>query len=113
MTSRHWIIRVEGYPPVTTNELTLDEAAIIEEVSGIPYSIMNPLGSVKVAKGCVAVVARRSGMGDEAAVAYAGSAPLTVLHRAFEYVPDTDDEPTVDEGDDGGPPSSAPTSAGG
>jgi hypothetical protein len=108
---RHWTVAVEGHEPTTTNDLTLAEVEIAERVSGVPWVLMNPHASMSVAIALVAIVARRSGMGDDEAVEYARALPVHRLHRAFVFVPgerpDGDDELERD------PPRSAPTSASG
>lgn len=114
---RSWIVRFEGFPEASTTDLTLDEAALAEQVSGVPYTIMNPLASVKVAKALLVLALKRAKMRDgvpeaeaeTAALKAASSATLEVLAGAFEFVPGEVDLPAA-EGD-ASPPRSAPTSA--
>jgi hypothetical protein len=109
---RHWTVAVEGHTPTTTNDLTLAEVEIAEQVSGIPWTLMNPHASMRTAIALVAIVARRSGMGDDEAVEYARALPVSKLHRAFVYV---DGEALLGDDDEleRDPPGSAPTSANG
>jgi len=108
---RAWIVHLDGYAPVSTNDLTLDEVEVVETVSGVPYSLLNPLSSVKIAKALFVVLAMRAGESEDAAIARLGKMPLRALHSSFTFDPGTDGPPpaTPDEVPD--PPSSAPTSA--
>lgn len=117
---RYWQVEVEGFPPITTSELTLDEAALAEQVSGVPWVLMNPVASVKVAKALLVILLKRSRVNagateqaaEDEAIKVAGSMPVGTLHDAFTFVQGEEDKPQA--GHDGtGPPSSAPTSASG
>jgi hypothetical protein len=110
-TGRHWTVEIAGHEPTTTNDLTLAEVEIVERVSGVPWVLMNPHASMRVAIALVAVVARRAGMDEAEAVEYARGLPITALHRAFVFVPG--EAPTDDDALERDPPSSAPTSASG
>ena len=123
---RAWRVTVDGFPSITTSELTLDEAALVEEVCGVPYTLMNPLASVKVAKGLLVVLLKRSRvnagltpeLAEQEALKAAGAMTTAVLTGAFEFVPGDrgKHEQQLDRvAGDGvpGPPSLAPTSASG
>jgi hypothetical protein len=92
---RSWTVRVAGFPEVSTNDLTLDEAALAERVSGVPYTIMNPHANVKVAKALLAVLLTRARMlegkpreiAENEAIETAGTMPLSTLHGAFLFDP--------------------------
>lgn len=110
MAGRYWSVAVEGFEPFDTRELTLLEVEYVEKATGVPWVLMNPHASMRVAIGLVAVAARRQGMADDAAVTYAEQLKVERLHRAFVFHPgEAPDEP---EGE-GDPPPSAPTSASG
>jgi hypothetical protein len=114
---RAWLVRLEGFPEVSTGDLTLDEVALAEQVSGSPYTLMNPHASVKVAKALLVLMLKRARMreghseadAEAEALRVAGEAPLRTLHGAFVFVPG-DGSPATDD-DEPLPPSSAPTSA--
>lgn len=117
---RAWRVDVEGFPTITTSELTVDEAALVEKVCGVPWVLMNPMASVNVAKGLLTVLLRRSllntGRTDEQAedeaIKAAGSMTIDRLHGAFTFLPGERDTPSPEsEGAD--PPSSAPSSVSG
>lgn len=104
---RHWRIDVEGFPPITTSELTIGEAELAEEVSGVPYTLMNPISSVKVAKALLVILLKRSqvnaGLAPEVAEKEAlgtvAGMPLLVLQGAFTFVPGDDDVPATLRGE--------------
>lgn len=100
---RHWRVDVEGFPTITTSELTIGEAELAEDVSGVPYTLMNPVSSIKVAKALLVILLKRSqvnaGLAPEVAEKEALDAvagmPLSVLHGAFTFVPGSDDVPAM------------------
>lgn len=116
---RAWRIEVAGFDPITTSELTLDEAVLVEKVCGTPWVLMNPLASVAVAKGLCAVLLKRSQVNagtpvDEAerrAIEQSGLMTVGDLHGAFTFLPGDDGPASADEGKS--PPSSATTPASG
>jgi hypothetical protein len=108
---RAWLVTLDGYPTVSTNDLTLDEVEVVERVCGVPYSLLNPLASVKVAKALFVVLAMRAGETEDAAVARLGKLSLRALHSAFTFDPGTDGPPPATAAEVADPPSSAPTSA--
>ena len=108
---RAWIVTLDEYPPVSTNDLTLDEVELVERVCEVPYSLLNPLASVKVAKALFIVLAIRAGDTEDAAIARMGKLPLRKLHSAFTFDPGTEGPPPATPGEVADPPSSAPTSA--
>jgi hypothetical protein len=117
---RAWQITVEGFPTITTSELTIDEAALCEEVSGIPWTLMNPHASVKVAKALLVVLLKRSRVNagatveaaEHEAIRVAGGMTIDTLHGAFTFLPGTAG-PDRKDPEAAGPPSSAPTSVNG
>lgn len=108
---RSWTIQLDGYEPVSTNDLRLREVAIVEKVSGVPYTLMNPHASVKVATALFVVLAMRGGMPEQAALDYAENLTVEALHGAFEFDPGDQGAPPAADGDVANPPDSAPTSA--
>lgn len=110
MPGHSWTVTFDGHPATSTDDLTLDEVALAERVAGVPWSTMNPLGNVKVAKALFVLTAIRAGMPEAQALEAAGSTPLKRLHGAFTLV--MGDVTAPGEGGDD-PPPSAPTSAGG
>lgn len=115
---RHWLVEVEGFDPITTSELTIGEAELAETVSGVPYTLMNPVASVKVAKALLVILLKRSrvnaglpvALAESEALAAVDGMPLSVLQGAFTFVPGERDQP---RGGDGHPPSSALSSVSG
>lgn len=111
MRERAWTVHLDGHDPVSTGDLDLDEVELIERVSAVPYTLLNPHASVRVAKAMLVVVAMRGGMSEEAAVSLVRRMPLRGLHGAFVYT--EGDERPDDGGTATGPPPSATTSANG
>jgi hypothetical protein len=107
-----WIVELDGYPATSTDELTLDEVAIAEQVSGVSWYTMNPLANIKVAKALLVLVSIRAGMPEAEAITLAGTIPLKRLHGVFTLVLG-DTVPPGAEGGGADPPASAPTSGGG
>lgn len=108
---RAWIVTLEGYPEVSTNDLTLDEVEIVERVCEVPYSLLNPLSSVKIAKALFVVLAMRAGEAEDAAIKRLGKLSLKALHGAFRFDPGEQGPPPAVPDEVPDPPSSAPTSA--
>jgi hypothetical protein len=104
---RHWRIDVEGFLPITTSELTIGEAELAEVVSGVPYTLMNPIASVKVAKALLVILLKRSQVNagiavevaEKEALAVVDGMPLSTLAGAFTFVPGDDDAPAMRAGD--------------
>lgn len=103
---RHWRIEVDGFDPITTSELTIGEAELAEVVSGVPYTLMNPIASVKVAKALLVILLKRSHVNagvavevaEKEALAIVDGMPLSVLHGAFTFVPGEGDTPATTAG---------------
>lgn len=120
-----WLVSLEGYPELSTDDLTLDELDVAERACGVPYTLMDPHVSVRIAKALLGVVLLRanlnSGMDESAAQADAlarvGKLTTRTLHGAFTYVKPTDPRKAAQlqaevEGS-ASPPSSAATSPAG
>jgi hypothetical protein len=110
-----WRVRLEGFPDVTTDELTLDDIETVEKVAGVPWVMVNPLASAKEAKGLLTILLMRAGIPENEALKAAGRTPLRKLAGAFAFELPDRQPATVLSGNGGppDPPSSAPTSAGG
>jgi hypothetical protein len=110
-----WRITLEGFPDVTTDELTLDDIETAEKVAGVPWVIINPLASAKEAKALLTLLLIRAGIPEAEALKAAGKTTLKKLAGAFRYeMPDR--QPATGAATAGGesdPPSSAPTSVAG
>ena len=100
-----------GGQVLTTEDLTLDEIAVIEADAGEPwlFIVSAPAKSAKHAKAILAAVLRR-GMDADAASAAAGAMTMREVLAAFELVDDdrpiehTDGVPVVDpKADTAGP----------
>lgn len=118
-----WLVRLEGYPDTDTDDLTLDEVELAEKVSGVPYTLMDPHISVRVAKALLGVVLLRANLAagmaqepaEDKAVKAAGKLTTRKLHGAFVYQAPSRKSapPAIVEGELADPPLSAPTSVAG
>jgi hypothetical protein len=70
-----------------TDQLTLDEIDVAEQAAGIPWSMLNPLRSVRAAKGLLAVLLIRAGQPEDVAVKEAGRLTMEQAADAFTFVP--------------------------
>jgi hypothetical protein len=108
LTDGRWRVHLDGFPDVTTDELTLDDIEQVEKVCGIPWSLINPLASAKEAKGMLALLLMRAGKPEDEALRAAGKTPLRQLAAAFSYeLPDRTQPATSGPADGAGadPPS--------
>jgi hypothetical protein len=110
-----WRIKLDGFPDVTTDELTLDDIETVEKVAGVPWVMINPLASAKEAKGLLTILLVRAGVAEDEALKAAGKTTLQKLAHAFTYeMPDRQPATGSITGDGASdPPTLAPTSAGG
>jgi hypothetical protein len=112
-TDARWRVALDGFPSITTDELTLDDIEIAEKVAGVPWVMINPLASVKEAKALLTVMLVRAGIPEDEALKAAGKTTLGKLANAFTVeLPDRQPATVVGAGD-GDPPPSAPTSVAG
>lgn len=114
-----WLLRLETAPgewvEASTDDLTLNELETAEKVSGVPWSILNPLRSIPVARALLALLLIRqnlsTGMDQAAAegkaLEMAGQITGAQLSDAFTWQPPSQPLPPADGAD---PPASAPTS---
>lgn len=112
-----WLLTLEGYPQVSTDDLTLDELEAAEKACGVPYTLMDPHVSVRIAKALLGVVLTRANLGagmsqadaEDKALQTVGKLPVRRLHGAFIYV--APEKPAARAGGaPADPPVSAPTS---
>lgn len=108
-----WLCRLEGYPDVSTDDLTLDELEVAERACGVPYVLMDPHASVRIAKALFAVMIHKAGAAEDEALKLAGKLTTRKLHNAFTYVLPTKPapQPATGGGVTADPPAPAPTSA--
>jgi hypothetical protein len=98
-----WRIHLDGFPDVTTDELTLDDIETVEKVCSVPWVLINPLASAKEAKGMLTVLLIRAGIPEPEALKAAGKTTLRKLAGAFTYeLPDR--QPATSGQDGGGEP---------
>jgi hypothetical protein len=106
----HWRVDLDGYPSITTDELTLDEVELVEKVAGVPWVAINPTNSLRCAKALFVVMAVRAGVAEDEAIKSVSSMTLKKIKRSFTFV-QGDAQPVTETDVDADPPSSAPTSA--
>lgn len=114
MDTGSWLLHLDGYPDVSTDDLTLQDVELAEEVCGVPYVLLNPHASAREAKALLVVMMVRGGASRDEALETAGAVSLRQLAGAFTYVPPATGRlqpATTAEG--GGPPPGAPTSVAG
>lgn len=105
----HWLVQVAGLPSLASDDLTLDEVDLVEQVTGDSWVQLNPFRSVRHAKALMAVVAMRQGDDQEQALKRASTVTLGELKTTFVFVEGT---AVADPGEvPADPPNSAPTSA--
>jgi len=108
----HWLITLPGLPTVASDHLTLDEVELLENVSGVAWSNVNPLRTLKNAKAWALVAAMHAGDTEEQATERLAGLNLGGIKGAFQL--ELGDAPAPLEGDvEQDPPPSAPTSAAG
>lgn len=122
-----WLVTLEGYPPISTDDLTLDELEVAERACAVPYTLMDPHVTIRVAKALLGVVLLKANLergleqqaAEDDALKTAGKLTVRKLHGAFTYVPPTDPEKAAQlarvaaEREAAGPPSPAATSPAG
>lgn len=108
-----WLVQLEGYPAVSTDDLTLDELEVAERACNVPYTLMDPHVSIRIAKALLAVLLVKAGATEDEALTAAGKLPVKRLHGAFTYVPPTKPAPTTAGSVPADPPLSAATSPAG
>lgn len=115
-----WLVSLEGYPEVSTDDLTLDELETAEKACGVPYTLMDPHASVRIAKALLGVVLVRAnvaggmaqGAAENDALKRVGKLTTRSLHGAFTYQPPARVQAQLAAAVEGltDPPSSAATS---
>lgn len=115
-----WLLKLEGHPEVSTDDLTLDELETAERACDVPYTLMDPHVSIRIAKALLGVMLTRANLAagmeqkqaEDQALKAAGKLPVRKLHGAFTYVPATK-PPAAAGGAPADPPALAPTSSAG
>lgn len=74
---------------LNTDDLTLDELDVAEQISGIAWAAINPLRSVRAAKGLLAVLLIRAGTAEDVAEKEVGALTMGAVSDVFAYVPPT------------------------
>jgi hypothetical protein len=99
-----WDVRldVDGQQlQLNTNRLTLDDLDTAEQVSGIPWPLLHPLRSAKVAKALLALLLMRAGgVAEDDAIKRAGALTPEELVDAFTFVPPERPLPATGEAPD-------------
>jgi hypothetical protein len=80
-------LHLDGYPDCSTDDLTLGDVELAEEVCGVPYVLLNPLASAREAKALLVVLLVRNGVPKDEALQQATGLNLRSLAGAFTYVP--------------------------
>lgn len=106
-----WLLRLDGRE-VDSMDLTLEQVELAERVCNVPYTMLNPLASVKEAKALLVVMLVAGGATEDEALERVVKLPLRVLSGAFTWqAPDfPPSRPATGQAD---PPSAAPTSVAG
>lgn len=80
-----WRVHLEGFPDITTDELTLDDIETAEKVASVPWVLINPLASAKEAKALLVLLLMRADVPETEALKAAGKVSLRQLAGAFRY----------------------------
>lgn len=96
-----WLVRLkldDGRElEASTDDLTLTQLDVAERASAIPWPLMDPRRSSRVAMALFAVLLIRSGEAEDKALQLAAEMPASKLHGAFTYVPPEDPLPATGE----------------
>lgn len=96
VTDGRWRVHLDGFPDVTTDDLTLDDIETAEKVCGVPWVLINPLASAKEAKALLTLLLIRAGIPEGEALKTAGRTSLRRLAGAFRYeLPDREQTPAA------------------
>ncbi len=100
-----WLLHLDDpdVPDVSTDDLTLGDVELAEEVCGVPYVLLNPHASAREAKALLVVLLIRAGVDRDTALERATKLPLRQLAGAFTYVPPTKPQPAI-SAEAGAPP---------
>ena len=85
-----WMIKYQGQT-LDSDDFTIEELGEVERASGEPWSVVNPLRSVKVARAFLAVLMLRTMDKDEVPSALK-ALTLKKMRTAFEYRSDEEDD---------------------
>lgn len=85
VADHYWRIHLpEPWPVVESDDLTLDEVDAIEQLTGVPWAVMNPLAALKQAKAWLLVAARHAGATVDEAAAMLEQLNLRGIKSAFQ-----------------------------
>lgn len=105
-----WLIKFDG-TEVLSDDFTVEELGEVEKVSGVPWSICNPLREAKVAMAFIAVALLHAGRDQDDIADILEKLTLGQMKNAFEFVPDNsligdadEPEPAEQEGEQSSPP---------
>lgn len=90
-----WVMRWKGQE-IVSDDFTLDELGRIEKETGVPWSTLNPLREMKVARSFLSIALERTG-GDPADL---DGLTLGRIKAVFDFRPD-EPFPGDEEADDG------------
>jgi hypothetical protein len=100
-----WLIKFGGVE-LDSDDFTIEELGEVEKVSGVPWSLANPLREISVAKAFLAVVLLRTGTSERDLMKELEALTLGKIKRSFEWVDDGSDQ----EGEEEPDPSDQPPS---
>lgn len=83
-----WKIRLDEVE-FSSDDLTLEELEAVEETSGEPWSMLNPVRSVKSAKALLAVALMRAGVPDEEIGQRLGALTVKDIKDVFDWEEDS------------------------
>lgn len=106
-----WLIRHNGVE-FSSDDFLIEDLQTIEESTGTPWSIANPVREIKVARAFLAVAMLRSGRSEAEVEAMLANITLKALRAAFELVPDTMADVVGSDAVDPSPPNRNPTTPG-
>jgi hypothetical protein len=80
-----WLVRFEGQE-LNTEDLTRDELEAIEQITTVPWVLLNPVHSMPVAKSLLALCLVKGGMADDQARDKVGQFKVRDIHDVFTLV---------------------------
>jgi hypothetical protein len=96
-----WLVRLElddgRTLEASTDDLTLAQLDVAERASGIPWPVMDPRRSIRVAMGLFTVLLIRDGEAEDKALQLVQELPASKLTGAFTFVPPEDPLPAIGE----------------
>jgi hypothetical protein len=105
-----WIVTFDGVQ-LDADDMTVEELGEVERISGVPWSIANPLREVKVAKAYIAVALLRTGRDKSEVASRLAALRQRDLKGVFDWREDDQEGQGEQEELDPSDPPPAPTSA--